>query len=88
MTIPFESMNALQRRLHNAACVSQLDDEYGFAQLQYDAIDEIEQLRTELAEHKRRSSEDQADAANAWAKCQALEYAQALARKLNIGGAA
>ena len=46
----FEHMNAIQRRLHNAACVLGADgDEHGFEQLQRDAIAEIEHLRE--AEH-------------------------------------
>ena len=41
----FEQMNAIQRRLHNAACVLGADgDEHGFEQLQRDAIAEIERL--------------------------------------------
>ena len=44
----FEHMNAIQRRLHNAACVLGADgDEYGFEQLQRDAIAEIERLCAE-----------------------------------------
>ena len=46
----FEQMNAIQRRLHNAACVLGADgDDHGFKQLQHDAIDEIERLRAALA---------------------------------------
>lgn len=46
----FDQMNSMQRRLHNAACVLGADgDEYGFEQLQRDAIEEIERLRAELA---------------------------------------
>ena len=42
----FDSMNQIQRRLHNAACVLGADgDEYGFEKLQRDAIAEIERLR-------------------------------------------
>lgn len=45
----FDEMNPIQRRLHNAACVLEADgDDYGFAQLQRDAIDEIERLRAAL----------------------------------------
>jgi cob(I)alamin adenosyltransferase len=45
----FESMNAIQRRLHNAACVLGADgDEYGFEQLQRDAIQEIARLEAAL----------------------------------------
>lgn len=44
----FENMNAIQRRLHNAACVLGADgDEHGFEQLQRDTIDEIQRLREE-----------------------------------------
>lgn len=53
MTIPFEAMNALQRRLHNAACVLQAEgDDHGFAQLQYDAIYEIERLRKDAERYR------------------------------------
>ena len=53
MTIPFESMNPLQRRLHNAACVLQAEgDEHGFAQLQIDAIDEVERLRADAERYR------------------------------------
>ncbi len=45
----FERMNAIQRRLHNAACVLGADgDEHGFEQLQRDAIAEIERLQDTL----------------------------------------
>lgn len=45
----FEHMNAIQRRLHNAACVLGADgDEYGFEQLQRDAIAEIARLEAAL----------------------------------------
>jgi hypothetical protein len=45
----FEHMNKIQQRLHNAAIVLDADgEEYGFAQLQRDAIDEIEKLRISL----------------------------------------
>jgi len=45
----FDSMNEMQRRLHNAACVLSADgDEHGFARLQRDAIAEIERLRMDL----------------------------------------
>ena len=47
----FDDMNPVQRRLHDAACVMGVNcDEYGFEQLQRDAIAEIERLRTLLAE--------------------------------------
>ena len=42
----FEEMNAMQRRLHNAAIVLDCDgDEYGFTDLLREAIGEIERLR-------------------------------------------
>lgn len=45
----FERMNEIQRRLHNAACVLGADgDEYGFEQLQRDAIAEIARLEATL----------------------------------------
>lgn len=57
----FESMNAIQRRLHNAACVLGAEgDEHGFEQLQRDAIEEIARLTASLkrandqAEHFER----------------------------------
>lgn len=57
----FEHMNAIQRRLHNAACVLGTDgDEYGFEKLQRDAIAEIELLREAV-----RSA--RADEAHCWA---------------------
>jgi hypothetical protein len=57
----FEHMNAIQRRLHNAACVLGADgDEYGFEKLQRDAIAEIEHLREAV-----RSA--RADEAHCWA---------------------
>ena len=57
----FEHMNAIQRRLHNAACVLGVDgDEHGFEQLQRDAIAEIEHLREAV-----RSA--RADEAHCWA---------------------
>lgn len=57
----FEHMNAIQRRLHNAACVLGADgDEHGFEQLQRDAIAEIEHLREAV-----RSA--RADEAHCWA---------------------
>ena len=44
----FDRMNAIQRRLHNAACVLGADgDEYGFEQLQRDAIAEIDRLHAD-----------------------------------------
>jgi roadblock/LC7 domain-containing protein len=60
----FEQMNAIQRRLHNAACVLGADgDEHGFEQLQRDAIAEIDRLKAELdagvcAALERRSEYD------------------------------
>lgn len=43
----FEDMNAMQRRLHNAACVLDGEgDEYGFVGMLHEAIDEIERMRT------------------------------------------
>jgi hypothetical protein len=57
----FEHMNAIQRRLHNAACVLGADgDEHGFEKLQRDAIAEIEHLREAV-----RSA--RADEAHIWA---------------------
>jgi len=57
----FDHMNAIQRRLHNAACVLGADgDEYGFEKLQRDAIAEIELLRDAV-----RSA--RADEAHCWA---------------------
>ena len=57
----FEHMNAIQRRLHNAACVLGADgDEHGFEKLQRDAIAEIEHLREAV-----RSA--RADEAHCWA---------------------
>jgi hypothetical protein len=57
----FEHMNAIQRRLHNAACVLGADgDEYGFEKLQRDAIAEIEHLRDAV-----RSA--RSDEAHCWA---------------------
>ena len=53
----FERMNAIQRRLHNAACVLGADgDEYGFEQLQRDAIAEIERLRATLSKIDKHST--------------------------------
>lgn len=46
----FDEMNAMQRRLHNAACVIEAEgDEHGFAKLQRDAIAEIQRLREWIA---------------------------------------
>ena len=51
----FERMNPIQRRLHNAACVLGADgDEYGFEQLQRDAIAELERLRIALDEERQK----------------------------------
>jgi hypothetical protein len=44
----FEHMNAMQRRLHNAAGIIDVDgfyDDEGYAQVLRDAIDEIQRLR-------------------------------------------
>ena len=47
----FENMNAVQRRLHNAACVLDADgDEYGYVVVLRDAIDDIAGLRTRMIE--------------------------------------
>ena len=44
----FEDMNEMQRRLHNAGIVLGCDgDEYGFEQLQFDALKEIGRLESE-----------------------------------------
>ena len=52
----FDDMTALQRRLHNAACVLEAEgDEHGFAKLQRDAIAEVARLRLWIAEEGERS---------------------------------
>ena len=48
----FEDMNAMQRRLHNAALVLDGEgDEYGFVGMLREAIEQIERIRTDAARY-------------------------------------
>lgn len=45
----FENMNEIQAKLHNAAIVTEAEgDDYGYAKVMRDAIDEIEKLRYQV----------------------------------------
>jgi hypothetical protein len=70
----FEQMNAIQRRLHNAACVLGADgDEHGFEQLQRDATAEIERLRTQLAHWKVFGEHAEGERSKEWARRRNIE---------------
>ncbi len=49
----FEQMNDVQKRLHNAAVVLEAEcDDHGFAQLQRDALAELEQLKIDARRYR------------------------------------